>query len=734
MKNEEIEKLATLENEFTFPFIIPEDESLSNPKAVYPYLLQAANDANVNLFRGARYYRPNEQIEIIKYILLTGETNFTHHLKIESGRMLHEEETHNSQLFLSSTHTNNKNQVGEIDYFDPKQKITVQSLDTSYDYLPTNGRYFVEAKDDEKFQLFLTIFVQKINTYLIEQDEENTTTYTTKDLQPPEAFMEPSEGFFAQTSSSEKQLEQSILLSITLFLLVYYIFNSVRRIGILKMHGISNFRLWWIIIGRDINITVAITSLGVVLFAVGLQMPLSLIYISVLQIGQAYIIFLIMSLICYVYISTIKVNQTVKNRKDTQAIFILNMILKVICAIILIQLFLHTYTSYVELHEKLDRTSTQEGQVTNWEGMKNYGIVKAYAGHTTAYTHQEFEADMHRLDQKLYKIYSIFNTAGALYIDAKDYEQSSLLLNQGFSGILSITVNPNYLKTHPIYDSNGNPVQISEETTDWILLVPEQYREREKEIRQYFDEDEEMRNFYLVKDEGQKMKIIWLQSHQYIFSLNPDVYPKERNSILEPIIHVKTEHNNLFTYRSGIKGAGFNDPLKIRLIEQDPMLTYEEIRPMIVKQKMDNIITIVSFQQHVSEELDDLYQEIKNSFFSILGIISVFIFLIVQNLLITFHKHQKIFVIKRLFGIGFTKTYQLILVWLIATFGVYFFISFYMNQTQNHPLEKPLISGIMDPHFIVITVSLLCIEILSTVIALIIIERRNKIGVIKGEV
>lgn len=733
MKNEEIEKLASLEKEFATPFMIPEDESLSNPDTVYPLLLEAANESEVNLFRGARYYRPDKKIEMIKYILLTNKTNFFNHIKINNGRILHEEETYNSRLFLSSIQMDNKNQVGEIDYFDPNQIITIQSLHASYDHLPVNGRYFAETSDDKRLQIFLATFTKKINAYLTEQNGANATSYTIKDLQPPEAYTEPSEGFFAQTSDSEKQVEQLTLFFIALLLLIYYIFNSVRRIGIFKMHGTSTLRLWWIIIGRDITVTVAITVLGISLFVLGLQMPVSLIYKSLLQIGQAYIIFLIMSMICYVYISTIKVSQTVKNRKDTQAIFILNMLLKVICAIVLIQLILQTYTSYVELRIKQDRTLTQEGQINDWDDMDNYGIAEAHAGYTTAYTQQEFEEDMSRLDQALYKLYPAFNATGALYIDTRDYEQSSLLLNQNFSGILSITVNPNYLEAYPIYDYSGNPVQISEETTDWVLLVPEQYREREKDIRHYFYEDEEMRDFYLTKDEGQKMRIIWLQSDQDIFSLNPDVFPTEQNSILDPIIHVKTEHNHLFTYRSGIKGFGLSDPLKVKLIKQDPMLTYEKIKPMIEQQKVDNIITIVSFQQYVSEELDNLYQEIKTTFFTMLGIICIFIFLVIQNLLITFHKHQKRLIIKRLFGIGFFKTYQLIFVWLIVTFSMYVFISFFINKTQNHPLDKQLIERIMDPHFMITILSLLSIEVLATVIALIVIERRNKIKVIKGE-
>ncbi|MDR6226658.1 DUF1430 domain-containing protein [Desmospora profundinema] len=730
IKNNEIEKLATLEKGVATPFMIPEHKGLADPEEVYPLLLKAAKEAEVNLFRGGRYYRPDEQIEMIKYLLLTGETRFFDHIELASGRTLQPKETQDSRQYLSSIQTKNKNQVGRIYYFDPQQLVTVQPLQASYDYLPVDGRYFAETKDDTQLQLFLKALSDEINTYLRKQDGEKAHSYTPADFQPPEAFTEPREGFFALTSLSGLRYQQYILFLVTLLLLIYYIFNTAKRVGILKMHGVSNLHLWWMTAGRFITVAVVVAVLGSVLFALGLYKPTTFVYQSLIQLGQAYLILTILSLFCYGYLSTIKVSQILKNRKDTRSIFVLNMVLKVICAAVLIFIGLETFQQIADLRAQQERIHAQEGQLDHWDQMEDYGLLKAYRGHTTAYTVQELAAEDFRVDKALNKLYPYVNALGSLYIDAGEYEEETLLLNQNYSGILSIMVNANYLKAFPVYDKKGNPVQLTEETTDWVVLVPEQYRDREEEIRDFFERDKEIRNFYLTVDEGQKIKIIWLAQNQYIFSFNPDVFPTEQNKIGDPIIHVKTEENQLFTFRSGTKGGGLTDPLKLKLIDGDPALTYEKLKPELKRLKLDNLIDIQSFHQYVLQEMDFLYREIRTAQLTMLGIIGVFLFLIVQNLLIFFHRHQKRLVVNRLFGIGYFRTYRSVFIWWTVTSIAFVVLSYVADQAEDPRFQ--LISGITDPHFWILVASLLGIEILATVIALTIMERRNKIQVIKG--
>ena len=721
IKNDEIEKLATMEREIATPFIIPKHETLTNPDEVYPLLEKAAKKARVNLFRAGRYFRPDEQIEMMKYVLLTNETSFFHHVQLKNGRSLRPEETLEDSWFLSSMQTKDENQVGRILYFDPQQPITIQALKTSYDYLPVHGRYFAEAKNNEQFQFFLETFTSEINTF-------SKNSFTQKDFQPPEAFAEPQARFFTMSSLSTLKYEQYILFFLTILLMIYYIFHAAKQVGILKMHGVSNLRVWWIITGRLITGAVVVTALGSILFAFGLYKPEKFVYQAMIQLGQAYLILIFLSLLCYWYISTINVGKTIKNKKDTQGIFILNMVLKVICAAVLIVLGLKAFAEYADLRDQQDRFHAQQGQLDNWGNLKDYGFVEAYAGHTTAYNLMEYEEEMSRSDSILYKLYLSLNANGALYIDAGEYEKETLLSNQHFSGIISVMVNPNYLQAFPLYDHQDNLVSISENTTDWVVLVPEKYQDREKEIRDYFEREEEIRKFYLVEDEGQEMKIIWMANDQYIFSFNPEVFPSEQNMILDPIIHVKTEKNHLFTYRSGTKGRGLRDPLKLKLINNDPALTYEKLEPDFKQFQVDDRMNIVSFHEYLSTERDFLYGEMRNALFQMLGIIGVFIFLIVQNVMIFFHKHQKLLVVKRLFGIGFFKTYQSYFSWFAITSITFMVVSFIVDQTQDFQL----INGVTDPHFLLIVFSLLCIEIVAAAIAFTIFERRSKIKMLKG--
>jgi len=739
IKNDELKKMATLETEFATPFIFPEHETLADSEQMFRILVKTAREAQVNLFRASQYYRPDHQLEMKKYLLLTGETKFFEHVRLANGRALRAGETEGSRFFLSTVQTNDKYQVGRIQFFDPQQLITVLPLEASYDYLPVHGRYFVEAKDDKRLQFFLEKLSERLNRHLKSEDAKEKVSYTAADLQPPEVFVEPQEEqegffFFYLKDLTLYKYMQYILFAAAFLLLIYYIFNAAKQIGILKMHGVSNLRLWWMVVGRLITWAVGMTALGAflfILFTRGLYGVEKFLYEAIVQLGQAYFILLVLSLFCYVYISTIKVSQILKNRKDTQGIFVMNRVVKVVCATILVLLGLEVWKLYTDIQNKQDQINAWEEQLDNWGSrMKDYGYIEVYQGHSTAYTNKELDAEFSREDSALYKLYFFLNSLGALYIDSREYEEREILANPYFNGIRSLVVNPNYLKSFPIYDHEGNIVKISEDTKDWVLLVPEQYRGREEEIRDYFERDKEIRDFFLVTDEGQKMKIIWTARGQYIFSFNPEVFPLEGNKILDPIIHVKTEKNHLFVYRGGIKGSGLTDPLKMKLMDQDPKLTYKRIKPELERLRLDDRVKVVTYREYINQEFKKLQGLIRTSVLQMLGLMAVFVFLIVQNLIIFFHKHQKRFVIRRLFGIGFFKTYRAVFGWLIATTFAFAILSLMLNRIQER--FAPLTMGRTDHYLQMIILCLAVIEVLATVIALIFIERRNKIHVIKG--
>ncbi|WP_425412208.1 DUF1430 domain-containing protein [Melghirimyces thermohalophilus] len=99
-----------------------------------------------------------------------------------------------------------------------------------------------------------------------------------------------------------------------------------------------------------------------------------------------------------------------------------------------------------------------------------------------------------------------------------------------------------------------------------------------------------------------------------------------------------------------------------------------------------------------------------------------------QNLLILFHKHQKRFVVQRLFGIGFFMTYRRVFIWWLVTSVAFVVLSFAIDRI----LGLRWITGITDPHVLLVIFSLLSLETLATFLSLTVMERRNKVSVIKG--
>lgn len=729
-KNDEIARFATFEREYAHPFMIPEDEKLNHAEDVYSLLQTVASHAQVNVFRGAQYFRPDERIEHIKYIMLSADTQFYNQIELVEGRMLTENETAHSDLFVTTVETMEENQVGRIRSFQANEPVTIQSLQASYDHLPVHGRYFVEVSSDQQLQHFLQELSEELNTYVTKTTEGENRRYTVADLQPKEAFIEPRDDFFLMTNASDLQTTQTVVFALTALLFIYYMFNQSKKMGILKMHGISKRRMWWLIAGKQITILAVLFAFGCVIIAVMLSFPETFIENCLVQLGIAYSVLLVLSLVCYGLISTIRVNEAIKNKKQTKAIYLLNVTVKVFLGVMIILLSLETFGNYALLQAEKRQFLSKGENVRSWPGIENYGVINAYLGYTTAYNTDEIEQDLSRSDEALAELYVPFNRQGALYVDATEFEQDFLQVNDTFEGIFSMTVNPNFLQQYPIYDDQGKAVHISEDTKDWIVLVPEQYKHEEEEIRQYY-EDREMRDYYLTVDDGQRLQIIWTKQGQQIFSMNPDVFPEENNDITDPVIHVKTESNHLFTYRGGILGAGLNDPLKVKLINGDPLVTYEKFKDEFERFDLHSNTTIMTIPQFISQRLDELERDLTSERFVLVGMIGLFTLLSVQNVIIYFHRHAKKLVIRRLFGIRFLKAYAPVFWSLIITTFLFVFISIFIDGVAMLTVDS-LIRRFLNEFFYIVSL-LVIIEGIAMSIALFVIEKRNKLPVLQGE-
>ena len=357
----------------------------------------------------------------------------------------------------------------------------------------------------------------------------------------------------------------------------------------------------------------------------------------------------------------------------------------------------------------------------NWEKGNSYGVCYPLLGGDND-TNEDMIKSLVTASTELYHE---LNSQGAILINARDYEEDSLILNQDYKGIFSIRVNPNYLKEFPLYDELGNQVVIDEQTKDRILLVQAQYKEFEREILDFFEENQwltyefDQNNFSKETSfEPKEIKIIWLKNNQSIFSFNPDVYKEENNMISDTIVEVITEYNSFPTERWGILGGGSTDPLKVKLIDNDPQVTMENLTPLLKELNLDSQLKyLVPANELALDKVKELQEELKVYGGIFLIDLLIFSILLLQNISIHFNKYKKEIVVKRLYGFGYVKAYRKYWTIFLINWVILLLISV----------------ASLGAGAIFIVIGILLIEAFYSLMGLNILEKRNKLYVIKGE-
>ncbi|WP_339253996.1 DUF1430 domain-containing protein [Paenibacillus sp. FSL P2-0136] len=712
---EEFEKVKNIEQTVGKEFVIPNLPGLASPEEVYPILASAAEASKVNILRAGINYKENDEVEIFKYILLTASTDLFNHFKLTQGRYLTQADTKQTNFYLSTVHLEGSHQIGEIRDFGDNNRISIKPLKSSYEIFPVQGTYYAEAADDKAFNDFINLFVDKANKYYNKNDSIFTAEDFVKDSNGDEMHLVTFPWITILTYLSYA------IYGCAVVLLIYYLFNESRRIGILKMHGVSNIRVWFVLVGKLIT-SVFIFSVTVSFLLALLVKNTSYIFIYTVISNQlkVFLLLIILSLVSHLYIMRIKVISIIKHYKYTNPIIVLNMLIKIGCSILLVLIGLSTWSEYTSINDK-------QHELKNWEHSKDYGVLypvnNGYDGDRIFGRDSLFELTSHD------ELYFLLNKMGAILIETQSYEEDQLLLDRNWKGIRSIKANNNYLQEFPVFDINNEAVQISEDISDWVLLVPEKYRDKEEEIVSFFlqmrknnmgNDQEFYKKVIPDRIQNQKIDIKWISNNQRIFSFNPKVFPSENNVIVDPIIEVVTESNSVLTDRDSILGRGPGDPLKIKLMNRDPLLTYKTLEPKFKELKVDdNLKYLVTIDQYILEEIYQKQKSMKESLLTIVGLVSGFILLSTQNIIIYFNKNQHKLIVRRLFGTGFFKTYKeytilFSLVWLVQI----------------------VICGVMDkgiePRMLIVAAILLLFDFIASSVAILLIEKKNKVKVLKG--
>ncbi|MED4165004.1 DUF1430 domain-containing protein, partial [Halalkalibacterium halodurans] len=309
----------------------------------------------------------------------------------------------------------------------------------------------------------------------------------------------------------------------------------------------------------------------------------------------------------------------------------------------------------------------------------------------------------------------------AIYIDSDIYTEDSLEINAGNNIIRYITVNPNYLDKYPIFDTEGNKIDINEENEHAVFLVPEQYKKKEDFNLDYFTSVREdryklHRDFYNQTDKAKSKKIdfIYMKSGQKIFSMNPDVMPNNNNNIVDPIIQVMTEGNALVPDIHYTSSS--NQTLFIKLINNDSELTYKQLLPKLQEYKLDdNFPYLVQSNEVILSEINDLNSEAKTIGYILLFMFLILIMLLFQNIYLQFERNKFEFFLKKTFGHTFVGKYKKVLLLLLLTNLLEFIGGMFL----------------IDSSFFIIFIVKVLIELGLVILLIIYFERKNTVQVLK---
>jgi hypothetical protein len=715
------------------PLTIPNDPRLADPDKLYSALRSAADDARVNVFRTAVGFTVDGLPQTTQYVLLTTGTRLFDAFDLRAGRWLTPEDADHPERFLSTTSSSGPAQVGVIGDFGGNDLIVVRGLRSALDSLPVAATYVVEAPDPASFTKFVNAFADRASS-----------AAGAPGLFSPSSFESRGDSFAGYTTGYAPVLS-AVQLVITFFaalFLAFQVLHEAKKAGVMKLHGFGAIDVWFEVAGRRILVALA-ASEAVALVGSRLVPDANDDFtISVgLAIARAFVVMLAASIVACAYVARTNISNGIKNRKDTRAVFALNTLVKVGCSVGLIAVGAGLWLQYAN-------AAGERAQFGNWERARGYGIF-----YPTAVGNDLVELQTGGLGTTMAEVFDLYpalNERGALYVDATAYEPAALAAPLPPGAHRSLVVNVNYLHQFPLRDASGRKIDVPDSTTDWVLLIPSSYRDREAEIRADFKRtrtgDTTQQGAVQAEDAlfgrpapatvaQQAVSIIWMEDGQSVFSFDPLINPDAGNNIVDPFLQVMTSANSLGIDRANMLTGSGGTALKIRLVDGDTVKTLADISPTLTHLKLDdNLRHLVTMDEYVSQKIAALDAGIRSVVIAGFALLVGLLVLAVQSASILFERYSRRITVRRLFGAGFTRTYREVLlifgtVWTVQLVG-----ALIANRLALNPFSTSTFSSIADDSVVVaITAAVVLVECLFSIGALVLIERRGIVRVLKQE-
>ncbi|MCU5182559.1 DUF1430 domain-containing protein [Bacillus toyonensis] len=620
-------------------------------------------------------YKPiktSKKQKVIIYAAIGDETQFKQKYPLEWGKIFNQD--HSVASYLSSRDTKDKEQVGKINMFSPELMVEIKPIEAAKDE-NLRGAYFVDSNNPNVVQKVK----EKLNTEIGFKTEE-------------------SERAGAMNILENQGVDKYFIIVLTIVLLLiflsflYYILLNYKSLAIRKLFGYTDREL---IFKHLLKESIQIHTLSLMVVIIG-QVIYLFFYNGMskfLDFGSTWIVWqlifsgisILVSLLPSLMIYHIKILELLKNKKPLKLVQFLNYSSKFIFSIFLIIFSFNLINYYQDL-------SVQNSNQEKWDTTKNYSFYEYQSNIIGDRTNWEYETGI-----KSKKLFGITNQKGALLIKPSDgiTYKKQLEYNNSLNNTIgdvkeydphggnTLQVNSNYLHDNPVYDLNGEKINIDADYGDYlVILVPNKYRSNEADIlkiykewyqfTRFIDEDKHKESIgeKIEPHKQVEIKLTYIQDNQKHFLYNPMLEVKNQNYSKGAIlIVVNSENMGGDSYLSYLTGRYFFPKV------DNPSQPYKELKEDIkIAGLQDIILTTPSLYSIVDDYLFKLKSELQFTLLFVTLLLSIEIIITCFTILNYLERNKFIHAVQRINGFDFYKRHSKIcfllsLFWLIIYLG-----------------------------------------------------------------
>ena len=558
--------------------------------------------------------------------------------------------------FISNDDTYDENQVGLINLTLPNMSLIISYFD-QFQNFALDGDYHFHTTDPAELDYFFQRLVDEYFLFEVMLTDENTPMMSILT-----SLVVGTAGFF-------QILELGMLFFISWLIMflcsIQYVVSQVKKISILKLHGVSTKDILFFLIKKT-SCNFIVTSILVFsvvslyrFFSSNLEFWIdALIIYSTISIILILVYLVVVSITALVLLRSQQNVNILKGEKKFKSAQFLNHAAKCLfLPFLLISIYL-TFNRFRNLNHQLN-------YLERWQQVERvYTTFESYVPYDTF--EMESETELRRRELYIH----LSEKQGAFIMDAQNIRR----LDSGFSPYInersedqlrlspngySVTISPNFLEVNPIETVTNEPIaeQLIWEEHVWNLLVPEALHPYESIIiSEYLEEfywhGVELRNttYELLGQElspltrsDLEINIIYVKDGQYYFSFDSTIRPENGGHILDPIAVVYTGNHSYSALRSWFS-------MSLYFISSE-VNAFEEIFPLIYESDLTSEIRFVgSVYDGYHRGIHDVNEQIRR-----LGTVSLAFLItssaITYNLIANYFETNKFkLVVKRHFG------------------------------------------------------------------------------------